>query len=297
MDHFSSDDNRTFTNYYYIDDTYFNEKNGPIFVQMGGEGPVSGCSANDLHKSFGALALCVEHRFYGKSNPGRDAEMIKYLSVEQNLADTAEIVAIVQKSLGEARPVMNFGGSYSGATAAWFRDAYPNVTFAGCSSSGVVRALVNFTGFDETVSTALGSSCSNNLKRLTSVFVQLKSDAKKWKEAKVTMRASNLVDTHLGDDDFWYALADAAQMLDQYGHKAILCKFLEDTFTQENDDEMKLVQKYSDFIAQSWYVHVFTHTLSLSLNVHFTPQGSRLHEWVLLRFRMRKERNQCGDGT
>ena len=129
---------------------------------------------------------CVEHRFYGKSNPGRDAEMIKYLSVEQNLADTAEIVGIVQKSLGGSRPVMNFGGSYSGATAAWFRDAYPNVTFAGFSSSGVVRALVNFTGFDETVATALGSSCSSNLKRLTSVFVQLKSDAKQWNQAKVT---------------------------------------------------------------------------------------------------------------
>ena len=125
LDHFDTSNNKTFTNYYYTDDSYFDQENGPIFLQMGGEGPVSGCSANDLHKSFKALALCVEHRFYGTSNPGRDIETIKYLSVEQNLADTAAIVEIVQKNLGgKARAVLNFGGSYSGATAAWFRDAY-----------------------------------------------------------------------------------------------------------------------------------------------------------------------------
>jgi len=233
---------------------------------------VNGCYANELHKSFNALALCVEHRFYGKSNPGRDASTIKYLSVEQNLADTAAIVEIVQKKLGTPfRPVLNFGGSYSGATSAWFRDAYPNVTFAAFSSSGVVRALENFTGFDETVQIALGTTCSENLKRLTNVFVDLSKTTSKWNEAKRTMRASNLVNTHLGDDDFWYALADGAQMLDQYGHKASLCEFLSST----NDKEgMDLVSEYSDFIAKSWgndfmgkFIITF-HSLLYPLNSH-----------------------------
>ena len=68
--------------------------------------------------------------------------------MEQNLADTAAIVEHVQKTFGKGirRVVLNFGGSYSGATSAWFREKYPNVTHAAFSSSGVVNAILDMTG-------------------------------------------------------------------------------------------------------------------------------------------------------
>jgi hypothetical protein len=54
---------------------------------------------------------------------------------------------------GTRRVVLNFGGSYSGATSAWFREKYPNVTHAAFSSSGVVNAILDMTAFDEQVRT------------------------------------------------------------------------------------------------------------------------------------------------
>jgi len=261
LDHFHQKDTANFTNYYFLDDTFFNGS-GPIFVQMGGEGPLNGCGASDLHRDHGALALCVEHRFYGASTPrkvdgslDRSVDTLKYLTVEQNLADTAAIVEIVQSQQKSRRPVINFGGSYSGATSAWFREAYPHVTMAASSSSGVVEALLNFTGFDATVALALGPSCSRNMRALTDIFVRAhKVGGEAWNDAKRRMRAENLVETPLGDDDFWYAIADAAQMMDQYGHKKMLCDALETFFENggEASDDRTVIANYSDLVASFW---------------------------------------------
>lgn len=94
-------DNRKFADHFYVDDSCFDERaGGPIFVEMGGEGPVRGAACGAIHKQFKALAVSVEHRFYGKSIPfnNRNVSMLKYLNVQQNLADTAEIINFIQKN-------------------------------------------------------------------------------------------------------------------------------------------------------------------------------------------------------
>ena len=61
----------------------------------------------------------------------------------------------------------------SGATAAFFREKYPNVTHAASSSSGVVNAILNFTGFDEQVELAIEKpvpGCAAKLKAVTAAF-------------------------------------------------------------------------------------------------------------------------------
>jgi pimeloyl-ACP methyl ester carboxylesterase len=179
---------------------------------MGGEGPCGGAYAGKLHKEHNALAVSVEHRFYGQSIPfnNRSVAMLKYLSVEQNLADTAAVVLRVQSTLKTKRTVINFGGSYSGATSAWFRLKYPHVTDGASSSSGVVNAIFNFTQFDAQVATAIDlptPGCASRLRALTGAFEGefAKGDAAK-KNAKTIMGASNLVGTQLGDNDFWYVV-------------------------------------------------------------------------------------------
>ena len=94
------------------------------------------------------MAVSVEHRFYGKSIPFNDRNLstLQFLSVEQNLADTAEIIEYIrhnQSLTKKDHPVVTFGGSYSGATSAWFRMAYPDVTHASISSSGTKVHLLN----------------------------------------------------------------------------------------------------------------------------------------------------------
>ena len=100
----------------------------PIMIQMGGEGTANGVHCNDDMISNNAICVQIEHRFYGESVPslenggGNNANLAAGLSVEYNALDTALVLAEVQEMFGnKGRPVVNFGGSYSGATATWFR--------------------------------------------------------------------------------------------------------------------------------------------------------------------------------
>ena len=232
LDHFDPSNTRTWKDKFYINRGYWDPESGPIFVEMGGEGPCGGAGVSKDAMKHKAMTVAVEHRFYGESVPFDDmsTENLRFLTVEQNHADTAAIVEHVQKTLGAGtrRVVLNFGGSYSGATAAWFREKYPNVTHAAFSSSGVVNAILDMTGFDEQVAAAIAvpdAQCPQRLIASThameALFAQGDGD-----KIKRMYNAENLIGTKYGDPDFWYAAADGVAMTDQYGSKAKLCEHL-----------------------------------------------------------------------
>jgi len=135
----------------------------PIMVNMGGEGPETAVHCSSDMIANNAICVQVEHRFYGESLPvagngGISTDNYKKgLTVEANLADTAAVIEMVQemypiKSGNNKRPVLNFGGSYSGATCTWFRMKYPDLTAACVSSSGVVNAIFNYVECDQVIS-------------------------------------------------------------------------------------------------------------------------------------------------
>jgi hypothetical protein len=225
LDHFDPQEQRRFDNYFYVDDSCFDAANGPIFVEMGPEIGIGGAGCSSVHQRYGALAVALEHRFYGQSIPfdNRSTSMLRFLSVEQALADTAEIIEFVlsNRSLDrDKHPVVTFGGSYSGGTAAWFRMLYPNVTSASVSSSGVVNAIVNFTGFDEQVAAAIDKPVPGCAARLGQHVAVLEDYFERGLQDSVKQRfgATNLVGTKLGDSDFWYMVADGVAMADQVRH-------------------------------------------------------------------------------
>jgi hypothetical protein len=247
---------------YFVDDTYFDSTNSsaPIFVGMGGEGGTSGASCISFRSTavidHKALCVGVEHRFYGESVPetgGLSTSNYELgLSVEANLHDTAAVIKAVQDQYsprGHPRPVMNFGGSYSGATCAWFRQRYPDST-AGCvSSSGVVNAILPFAQFDSHVADAIGTDCASAL-RAAQQAVDAKFDAGKGAEVKGLFNASNLVGAIHGDTDFMYAIADGPAMLDQYGRKATLCSGLARLPPKPSDDQR--IANLADIIAKHY---------------------------------------------
>jgi len=256
LDHFDEATSGTFEDHYFLDDTYFDEKSGPIFLEMGGEGGVGGAHAGDLHKKHKAMALSVEHRFYGNSIPQKDRSVknLKYLTVQQNLADTAAIAEFVKGKYSGSHTVINFGGSYSGATAAWFRMSYPNVTSGAISSSGVVNAILNFTDFDVQVAEALDKptpGCADLLRASTKALENrfAVSDAEK-NRVKKELGAKNLIGTKMGDPDFWYMVADGTAMADQYGSKAKLCDHLKLLPKAATDNER--VSNMAKFLTTFW---------------------------------------------
>ena len=88
IDHFNKTDTRTYEQRYWMNQMYWDPKNGPILVYICGEWS---CTPPDTkmfpfmvgaeHK---AALISIEHRYYGKSQPFEDwsTENLRYLTSE-----------------------------------------------------------------------------------------------------------------------------------------------------------------------------------------------------------------------
>jgi len=154
LDHFGSEPTvpSTFRQRYLVNDTWWDKEKGPVFFYTGNEGNVEMFCQNtgfvwDIAPTFNALVVFAEHRYYGESQPfGKDAftapvdiQKLKYLSVEQALADFATLIQHIRSSEGaEDNSVIAFGGSYGGMLTAWLRLKYPWAVDGGVASSAPV---------------------------------------------------------------------------------------------------------------------------------------------------------------
>lgn len=170
------------------------------------------------------MLVQVEHRFYGDSVPNGnvDASNLKYLTVDQALADYAAFIDwySAEAKLPEGTKWFAFGGSYPGALASWFRIAYPDKTVGSLSSSGVVNSIFDFVMFDVHVERAIGTECADAHRAITAAF-EASVLARGEKEA----HAKGLLGCRqdMLDGDFFYMLADGLAMMVQYGYKSHLC--------------------------------------------------------------------------
>eukprot|EP01063_Lacrimia_lanifica_P040502 TRINITY_DN9195_c1_g2_i2.p1 TRINITY_DN9195_c1_g2~~TRINITY_DN9195_c1_g2_i2.p1 ORF type:complete len:468 (+),score=140.20 TRINITY_DN9195_c1_g2_i2:75-1478(+) len=241
LDHFNSSNTGTMPVRYWVDDDC-HRKGGPVFVSMGGEAGAGPSDCGDREYRYGAAALSVEHRFYGESLPDVEAplstEYLRFLTVEQNAADTAAIVQQLQRRLNTTQAVA-FGGSYSGGTCAWFRQKYPEVVTGCVSSSGVVNTAFEFPEFDTRVYEAVQSPPSDCARRyqLSTAAFERKFANGEGDAVKRLFNAANMIGTKMGDSDFFYGYTDALQQLDQYGNKKALCNGLAELPEGASDDD------------------------------------------------------------
>eukprot|EP01061_Rhynchopus_euleeides_P000885 TRINITY_DN10632_c0_g1_i1.p1 TRINITY_DN10632_c0_g1~~TRINITY_DN10632_c0_g1_i1.p1 ORF type:complete len:468 (+),score=182.85 TRINITY_DN10632_c0_g1_i1:42-1445(+) len=241
------------------------DKEATIFVHMGGEGAARAVGCDSSAKANNAAVLAVEHRFYGESLPDVSAPLsdayLKYLSVEQNLADTDAILSQLKKELNATKAVA-FGGSYSGGTCSWFRQKYPK-SINGCVSlSGVIDTIFEFPEFDSRTRTAISSpddSCAFDLANAT-LALERAFAAGKGDAVKTQFNAANMIGTKMGDSDFFYGVIDALSMIDQYGQKATLCKGLAKLGSNPTDEERianihDIIDEYygKDFVKGCFY--------------------------------------------
>ena len=150
LDHFDDKNTKTMQVRYYAYEASW-DKAGPLFVEMPGEGSVSGCGAPSLVRAFNGLILCPEHRFFGTTSvPGNSSSTanLRFLSVEQNLADVKAIVGDAKRVYSTSVPVVAIGGSYSGASAAWARMTYPETFSSAISESGPVEATLDYFAYE-----------------------------------------------------------------------------------------------------------------------------------------------------
>ncbi|XP_070685910.1 thymus-specific serine protease [Pempheris klunzingeri] len=164
LDHFNQHDVRTFPQRFFVNDAHWQRPDGPVFLFIGGEGPIFEFDVLaghhvDMAEEHGALLLALEHRFYGHSiNPdGLKTENLADLSSQQALADLAVFHQYISQSLtlSGRNTWISFGGSYSGALSAWFRGKFPHLVFGAVASSAPVRAKLDFSAYSNVVGLSL----------------------------------------------------------------------------------------------------------------------------------------------
>lgn len=76
LNHFDDSNRITWKQRFFFNDTFRKKEDSPVFLMIGGEGaasPVWMVVGNMMKyaQEFGAFAIMLEHRFYGKSHPTR----------------------------------------------------------------------------------------------------------------------------------------------------------------------------------------------------------------------------------
>ncbi|CAJ1361989.1 unnamed protein product [Effrenium voratum] len=172
LDHFDHSNGKLWCQRFVADATYFKAK-GPVFLCLDGEdrpwgrgGKAHTLTCNnmvELAPRFGALLVALEHRYYGGMDfdgvPDFSTPNLRYLSSRQALADANAFKSFLEAKLRlEGSPWVAFGGSYSGALAAWVRQLYPEAFAAAVASSAPVEAQLNFQGYFNVVASTLTAS-------------------------------------------------------------------------------------------------------------------------------------------
>ncbi|KAM5294849.1 thymus-specific serine protease [Glossophaga mutica] len=167
LDPFNASDRRSFLQRYWINDQHWASQDGPIFLHLGGEGSLGPGSVMRGHPAtlapaLGALVIGLEHRFYGLSIPagGLSMAQLRFLSSRHALADVVSARLALSRLLNvsASSPWVCFGGSYAGSLAAWARLKFPHLLFAAVASSAPVRAVLDFSAYNEVVSRSLTST-------------------------------------------------------------------------------------------------------------------------------------------
>nr|XP_032651508.1 thymus-specific serine protease [Chelonoidis abingdonii] len=123
LDHFDRQEGQGFNQRFWINEEFWHRPAGPVFLYIGGESSLSQFAVlaghhMELAQKYGALAVALEHRFYGASiNPdGLQDASLRFLSSQQ---------------------------------------AFPHLVFAAVASSAPVRAQLDFTGYNQVVAASL----------------------------------------------------------------------------------------------------------------------------------------------
>ncbi|KAI8946631.1 peptidase S28 [Xylaria longipes] len=198
----------TYKQRYFVETSYY-KPGGPVFLYLGGEGPID----NDTHldaslitqfmKRFNGIGIVLENRFYGTSVPFNTSttDELLYLATEQVIADFdvfARKVKLpgVENINAPSTPWILFGGSYPGALSAFTKKTYPQTFWGAISSSGVIHGQVEYPQWYDPIQKLAPQDCVasiNDIVDKIDVVVESKNQAA-IKELKQIFGLSALTD-------------------------------------------------------------------------------------------------------
>ncbi|XP_045862073.1 thymus-specific serine protease [Meles meles] len=226
LDPFNASDRRSFLQRYWVNDRHWASPHGPVFLHLGGEGSLGSGSVMRGHPAalapaWGALVIGLEHRFYGLSVPagGLDVAQLAFLSSRHALADVASARLALARlfNVSASSPWICFGGSYAGSLAAWARLKFPHLIFASVASSAPVRAVLDFSEYNEVVSRSLMSTAVGGSPECraaaSAAFAEVERRLRAGREARGALRAELGACSSLGRAEDQAELLGALQAL------------------------------------------------------------------------------------
>ncbi|KAI1714120.1 serine carboxypeptidase s28 domain-containing protein [Ditylenchus destructor] len=162
LDNFDSSNKKTFDQRYFVNTQWNSTAVNVLYLE--GESPASSSSVSDsnlphvaLAKDLKATVYCLEHRFYGASQPfqANTRNNLGFLSSRQAVEDIRNFVNAQNSATGQQNPKwIVVGASYAGALALWFRQKYPTLSAGVISSSPVVIPTNDFYTYERNVEVA-----------------------------------------------------------------------------------------------------------------------------------------------
>ena len=158
VDHFA-EDTGVWPNRYYVGEESWKGPGYPMFVIIGGEGPIDEALypyvVDILAPKFGAYVLQTEHRFYGTSIPTKAGpsalptpeEFRRLFRPDQAIEDDVRLIRHIQGKIGcsidrsdpNYCPIITVGASYPGFLSAMMRFVHPEVVDMAYASSAPLK--------------------------------------------------------------------------------------------------------------------------------------------------------------
>lgn len=218
----------TFTQRYYIDETYSKAKNDPVFFYICGESECTNRSLNGAIRNYArkyhAKLVSLEHRYYGKSIPlpSLSTQDLSYLTTEHALDDLAYFQRHLSKQKNWTGKWIAFGGSYPGSLSAYYRLKFPYLVVGSLASSAPVMAKEDFFEYDTHVTQVVGPQCAEQMRQVVGAIEATLNDKTKLAQMKALFDAKEVADPV----DFLYLIADTGAAAVQYGERNAFCAAL-----------------------------------------------------------------------
>lgn len=253
----------TFSQRYYIDESYGKTNDAPVFFYICGE---STCHPQSLNgairehaKRFHAKLVVLEHRFYGKSQPFDQLTTanLRYLSTANALNDLARFQQSITEQRGWSGKWVAFGGSYPGSLSAYYRLTHPELVVGALASSAPVKAKANFEEYDAHVTKVVGPICAAKMREVVKQVESARGQPDKMESLKQDFDAADIID----DSDFLYAIADVGAAAAQYGMKDQFCQDLENAPTA-----LEGYIAFEKYLSQAWQMRMVDMTAQAAMN-------------------------------
>jgi len=296
LDHFDSQNTERWMQRYFSSFEYY-EEGGPIFIQIGGEGPgISSVWLNygawiEWAQREKAALFILEHRYYGESHPKPTltTEDMKWLSSRQAQNDVAYFVESMTKTHKFTGPWIAFGGSYPGSMVAWAREKYPHLIKGGVSSSGPLLAKVNFFEYLEVVYEALDRVSPYCNVMITNAIqeLELMFEENNYESFQEMFSLCKPFDGNSEDDvaNFFASLVGILQGAVQYDFNGAIncedvCQIMEDDSLGTSLERMIALNKYNlDLSQQECLPHTYQALLEYLAQVEYGKTGG-YRQWI-----------------